>query len=457
MKKMSHSGWAELNLDFQPSKKKLAPIKSDKTSNNEIIETFAHDFEHFDYKSIKRKSLFGILEACQPKKASELSVSKQKQNEIIEWLSSETVTGKPRILLLSGASGCGKTVTLKVLAEENDFDVIEWISPMDSTYSNDFKYLNQGDKFMEFLVRVTRYNSVFNRCKKRLLLVKDIPNIYFMDTDGFHEVLRQYMELGKQPLVFLCPDSESSRMIYTLFPTEIIEKFQIDRINILPTTPTAMRNMLKRVANILNARFGDMIDVTQTVIDEVLSNSIGDVRSTILNTIFASLKVPNDHSKNDCGTRAESLGLLHGIGRVINPKRIVNGDKWKFTHDPDDIAAYFRSQSKIFFHFLQENYLNTMGNIDQVERCSEIMSLADTISIEYREANLINVNLSLCIRGVMVNNETPLMRWNPVRKPKKADPKIQRDSGVAEERFYKQLINPKMSESTLGVDYNIEN
>lgn len=94
--------------------------------------------------------------------------------------------------------------------------------------------------------------------------------------------------------------------------------------------------------------------------------------------------VPNYHTNNDCGTREQSLGLLHGIGRVIHPKRIADGNKWKFTHDPDDIASYFRSQSKIFFHFLQENYLNTIGNIEQVEVCSDIMSLADTISIEYR-------------------------------------------------------------------------
>lgn len=129
------------------------------------------------------------MEACHPKKSSDLSVSKQKQNEIIRWISSEAA-GKPKILLLSGSSGCGKTIALKVLAEENDFDVVEWISPMDSAYSNDVKYMNQGDKFLEFLVRATRYNSVFGKYKRRLLLVKDIPNIYFTDKERFHEVLR---------------------------------------------------------------------------------------------------------------------------------------------------------------------------------------------------------------------------------------------------------------------------
>lgn len=98
------------------------------------------------------------------------------------------------------------------------------------------------------------------------------------------------MELGKQPLVFLCADAESSRMMHTLFPKEMIEEFEIDKINVSATTPTAMKNMLKRVSSILNMRYGSLIDATPRVIDEVLSNSIGDVRSTILNLIFASLK-----------------------------------------------------------------------------------------------------------------------------------------------------------------------
>lgn len=35
------------------------------------------------------------------------------------------------MLILSGPSGCGKTAAMKLLAKENDFDVIEWITPVD--------------------------------------------------------------------------------------------------------------------------------------------------------------------------------------------------------------------------------------------------------------------------------------------------------------------------------------
>lgn len=35
------------------------------------------------------------------------------------------------MLILSGPSGCGKTAAIKLLARENGFNVIEWITPID--------------------------------------------------------------------------------------------------------------------------------------------------------------------------------------------------------------------------------------------------------------------------------------------------------------------------------------
>lgn len=46
-----------------------------------------------------------------------------------------------------------------------------------------------SDKFFDFLIRTTRYNSVFNCNERRLMLVKDIPNIYFFEKDSFHNLL----------------------------------------------------------------------------------------------------------------------------------------------------------------------------------------------------------------------------------------------------------------------------
>ncbi|KAH0561630.1 cell cycle checkpoint protein RAD17 isoform X1 [Cotesia glomerata] len=458
----SNTSWVDLDMDFGPSE----PVKKKEPKKPSQPESSLMDLDYIDSLIVSKRSnqtssLATLLEACDPKKSADLSVSRQKQKELTEWLVDKALPGIPRILVLSGASGSGKTAALKVLAKENKFDIVEWITPTDSAanYYDNNMTIKQADKFLDFFIRATRYNSVMgNQSSRKLLLVKDIPNIYFHDKDSFYDLLTQYFELGTHPLVFICPDSEASRVQQILFPAEIIEKYGIDKINVNATTATAMKNMLKRVTPILNSKAGHMLQVTQHNIDEVLSNSIGDVRSTLLNVIFTSLKIPGQTKSQDCEVREESLGLLHGVGRVINPKR-EPADKpggWKFVHNPDEIASYFLSHSNIFLHFLHENYLNTMEKIEFVDIASDILSLSDTLSIEYRDPNLVKLNLSLCIRGLMVSNQTPVTKWNPVRKPRSAETKHQRDLGVAEERYYKSIIRPKAVKNPPNLETTIE-
>lgn len=106
-------------------------------------------------------------------------------------------------------------------------------------------------------------------------------------------------------------------------------------------------------------------------------------------------------------------------------------------HDPEEIAAFFQSQSVVFVQFLQENYLNTIRTIEEATVTSDILSLADVLNSEWRvsfakffyikyflysiirqDRNLGKVALSYCIRGLMLANEKPVTGWNPVRKPR---------------------------------------
>lgn len=62
-------------------------------------------------------------------------------------------------------------------------------------------------------------------------------------------------------------------------------------------------------------------------------------------------------------------------------------------HDPDEIAAFFQSQATVFLNFLQENYLNTMGNIEEVDISTNILSIADVLNSEWRVRLLFIVQL----------------------------------------------------------------
>lgn len=445
--------WCVPSFDCEPVTKPLK--RSNTTELNKPLSD--RSFTQSNFKRRKHEtSLSKLLQACEPQKPSELAISRQKQNEICDWLQCKALKGQPSMLILSGPSGCGKTAAIKLLARENGFNVIEWITPIDQAEDENKRIMRQGDRFEDHLIRATRYRTVLGDCFKQLLLIKDIPNVYQEDSKSFFALLEKYFQIGREPVIFICTETGNSRLMHTLFSSDTREKFGINLININAATHTAMKNVLKRVSGTLNSIAGDMLHVSQRHIDEILSNSIGDVRSAVLNLIFVSLRVPEQPLKSECGLREETLGLLHGVGRVTNPKKEPHGDSYKFVHDPEEIAAFFQSQSVVFVQFLQENYLNTMRTIEEAAIASDILSLADVLNTEWRDRNLSKIALSYSIRGLMLTNEKPVSGWNPVRKPRDDHGKIRRCLVTAETRCYEAIIKPTAKETNETSNENEE-
>ncbi|XP_043495137.1 cell cycle checkpoint protein RAD17 isoform X1 [Polistes fuscatus] len=450
------------NRCFDMSNKKinnswLVPSFDCDTTNNKSLRKGNYSQRSNDHIEIhnissKRKNICNIstlLSNCEPKTQAELVISRQKKQEILNWLENKAHRGKPTVLVISGPSGCGKTISIKLLAKEYGFEVTEWINSIDQLMDENNRIMTQSNKFVDFMVRATRYNSVLTNCSKRLLLVKDFPNIYYENKESFHSMLERYFELGRDPIVFICTDTEgNSKLLHTLFVPHIREKFDINFISINPVTQVSMKNMLKRVSPILNSEAANMLHITQEHIDEILSNSIGDARNALLNIVFISLKVPKELVKNECTNRSESLGLLHGIGRVINPKRIQEENSWKFVHNPDEIAEYFQSQTTTFLYFLHENYLNTIRLIEESDISANVLSLGDVLNSEWRDLNLSKLSLSLCIRGIMVANESPVSGWNPIRKPQFDKNLAGNSLNNVENQWYKSLIDKDKDKNT---------
>lgn len=134
-----------------------------------------------------------------PQSIDDLAVHSKKIDEIRDWIrkwESDKTNGS--VLLLTGPPGSGKTATVRLLAQEFDFDISEWIVPLDVDLKRNNKndddtgitYTEtQYDKFSNFLYRSSRYVSVFASQRKRLLLVEDFPNIFLKDPEKFNELL----------------------------------------------------------------------------------------------------------------------------------------------------------------------------------------------------------------------------------------------------------------------------
>lgn len=295
---------------------------------------------------------------------------------------------------------------------------------------------NQVLKFKDFLHRTSRYNSILSD-KKRLLLVKDLPNTFLKKSDEFWKLLEDYVEDGNSPLVFVLTEtkSKSLNISYSLFPDKIRKDLGIDTINFNPIASTMMKRGIKRIIALIesNDNFKPFYKKpSDEVISCLIQQSQGDIRNAILNLSFASQKSdtaiivsksakPKAKSKvktksnlqkpKDEGSigKNEVLSVLHGLGRVFHPKLEGNRDsrRKELTHNPETIADSFSSQPENIIQMIYSNYIKNFGDIDSLSEAAQIFSLSDCISSEYRDAQLGLLNLNLVIRATMVLNIQP--------------------------------------------------
>lgn len=141
------------------------------------------------------------LEKITPKSVEDLCIHPKKIEEIEAWLNNSMVNhSSPSLLHITGPSGSAKTIAMKILCKEMNYDIAEWITPLDvdiirsiSTKNddeNDITYrVSQSDKFEQYLLQSSRYASLFNIDAKRILLVKDFPNGFLKKPQIFHDLL----------------------------------------------------------------------------------------------------------------------------------------------------------------------------------------------------------------------------------------------------------------------------
>lgn len=93
-----------------------------------------------------------------PTTSTDLAVHPKKVSEVREWLEAQQrascrfppkhqqqllLPPPPRLLIVSGPPGCGKSTTVRVLASELGFDVLEWVAPLPTLW-DEHAHLNSS-------------------------------------------------------------------------------------------------------------------------------------------------------------------------------------------------------------------------------------------------------------------------------------------------------------------------
>ncbi|KAG6109803.1 hypothetical protein E4U31_006480 [Claviceps sp. LM219 group G6] len=98
-----------------------------------------------------------------PRNLDELAVHKRKITDVRRWLD-HVMTGRlrQRVLVLKGAAGCGKTTTMRLLANDMGFELLEWKNPTSTTRatSTGTGFVSWSTQFDEFLGRGGKFGTL---------------------------------------------------------------------------------------------------------------------------------------------------------------------------------------------------------------------------------------------------------------------------------------------------------
>ena len=118
--------------------------------------------------------------------------------------------------------------------------------------------------------------------------IKAIINI----NDFFY--IREYLNYGKSPLVFIVADSRSRKLniSYNLFNDSIKQRFRINHISFNGIASTLMQKAMKRFcALMVQENVNALYKVpSHEVVESIVISAQGDIRNALINLHFSSLK-----------------------------------------------------------------------------------------------------------------------------------------------------------------------
>ncbi|KAI9171513.1 Cell cycle checkpoint protein RAD17 [Paramyrothecium foliicola] len=321
-----------------------------------------------------------------PRNLDELAVHKKKVADVRRWFE-EVFAGRlrQRVLILKGAAGSGKTTTMRLLAKEMGYELLEWKNPTTSVGSG---FVSVSAQFDEFLGRSGKFGALDvdgvsapaqppmsnpgEQNSRRIVMIEEFPNTFSRQSStltSFRASILNYIQsqvpaLSKferqnhaesiKPIVLLISEtlltttsaSADSFTAHRLLGPDILRHPGVGLIEFNAIAPSLLTKALELIV-LKEARKSGRRKTPGPVVLKKLGE-IGDIRSAVSSLEFLCLKGDQEadwgakvaftkqtrgskegialtkgeeESLEQISQREASLGIFHAVGKVVYNKR----------------------------------------------------------------------------------------------------------------------------------------
>jgi len=260
-------------------------------------------------------------EEYRPRGFSEIHGQNKPLKDIIAWIN--TWPRSKKALLIHGPSGIGKTISIYVLKEEMNLDLIE---------------LNTSDvRDAETIARVVG-NAASSQALfsgRKIILVDEVDNIKGRSDQGGMKALAKVIDETHNPIILIANDP------YKL-PASIRNRVDTIRYNTLRSA--SIRNRLRQIADM------EGITASDEQLDMIAERSGGDLRASI-NDLESMGGQVSEEGIGNLSIRDSENSIFEGLTAVFKQKSLESR-KTFFDVDkpPDEIIFWIDENMPKIYH-----------------------------------------------------------------------------------------------------------
>eukprot|EP00026_Physarum_polycephalum_P001165 Phypoly_transcript_01166.p1 GENE.Phypoly_transcript_01166~~Phypoly_transcript_01166.p1 ORF type:complete len:1007 (+),score=264.12 Phypoly_transcript_01166:548-3568(+) len=408
-----------------------------------------------------------LAEKYEPTTEQELAVQPKKIAEVRKWIRDTldslqaNVKYAPRMLVLTGPCGAGKTALLRVLAKEVNCEICEWITPPVTVKKNSedsltVPYMPRLQEFQKWLRFAGLSQGLFAAANK-ILLIEDMPFLADVaKTDEFRETIREFLRTTRYPLVFILSDTYmGNSAVNTILSHDILESPMVSHIGVNAVTAPKAKKAIERIVR------GENLEITPSQIESIIHDNEGDVRA-IINSLqfFCVGREPKEKPKKGkakakekqekpkekesvqtfLGCRDISLSLFHALGKILYNKRLPETDpnadiesslyRPPMENVPEQVIERVHVEPSMFNMFLHQNYPDFFTDVDDISEALLYLSDADRLAKPWEDSATFGPFVaSVAARGFQYAQTHEFERkFLPLKKPQLIETMRTRDS-----------------------------